>query len=243
MDEKLLHQILDALTNAHGTTLYDMILGTLRNREIRHGRHRASILDRMPDLLRLLSEQSPQQLELAITMTATETYRNEVQRLIQPQTGFHFSGNKANLSQLETFSITQMGLKIREVAPNLWDLIGTLLDADPNRRRTAPTDEATDENVEIELTEIASAVCGNDEGSEEEDSGDEGGSEADPGGREMGDNVGQLEVTSAPEPLLKKRRYRKQNRARRNGILIFIVSHCALISQIPVPNFRCRNAC
>jgi hypothetical protein len=155
MNEKLLYQILDALTNAHGTTLYDMILETLRNRDMRHAHHRASILDRMPDLLNLLSEQSPQQLEVAVTMTAAATYRNEVQRLIQPQTGFHFSGNKTNLSQLETFSITQMGVKIQEVAPNLWGLFGILLDADPNRRRTAPSNEATDENVEVELTDIA----------------------------------------------------------------------------------------
>ena len=116
-----------------------------------------------------------------------------------------------------------MGVKIREVAPNLWNLIGVLLDADPNRRRTAPSEEATDsENVEVELTDIASAVSGNDEGSEEEDSGDEGGTEADPGDREMENDGGQ----SNNPP---KRRYRKQNRARRNGILIFIVSH-AIIS-------------
>jgi hypothetical protein len=49
----------------------------------------------MPDLFSLLSEQSLQQLEVAIT-----------------QTGFHFTGNKTNLNQLETFSITQMGVKI-----------------------------------------------------------------------------------------------------------------------------------
>jgi hypothetical protein len=57
MDQHLLNQILDALTNAHGTTLYDMVLLTLRSRDMRHGQHRASILDRMADLLNLLSEQ------------------------------------------------------------------------------------------------------------------------------------------------------------------------------------------
>jgi hypothetical protein len=86
----------------------------------------------MPDLFSLLSEQSPKQLELTITRTAAATYQNEVQDLIQPQTGFHFTGNKTNLSQLKTFSIAQMGVKSQEVAPNLWDLFGILLDADPN---------------------------------------------------------------------------------------------------------------
>jgi hypothetical protein len=155
---------------------------------------------------------------------AAATYQNEVQDLIQPQTGFHFTGNKTNLSQLETFSITQMGVKIREVAPNLWNLFGILLDADPNRRRTVPSDEAMDEDVEMELVDIATAVSGNDEGSEEEESGDEGGGEADAGDEEIGNN-GSNVPTSTSEPLLKKRHYRKQNRARHNGILLFIVSH------------------
>ena len=65
-------------------------------------------------------------------MTAAATYRNKVQDLIWPQTGFHFTGNKTNLNQLKTFSITQMGVKIGEAAPNLWNLFGILLNADPN---------------------------------------------------------------------------------------------------------------
>jgi hypothetical protein len=128
----------------------------------------------MPDLFNPLSEQSLQQLEAAVTTTAAATYQNEVQNFIQPQTGFHFTGNKTNLSQLKTFSIAQMGVKIREVAPNLWALFGILLDADPNRRRTAPSDKTMDEGVEMELADIATAVNGNDEGSEEEELGDEG---------------------------------------------------------------------
>jgi len=132
MDQKLLDQILDALTNAHSMSLYDMVLETLQSCDVRHGCHHASILNQMPDLFSLLSEQSPQQLKVAITMTAAATHRNEVQDLIQPQTGFHLTGNKTNLNQLKTFSITQIGVKIQEVAPNLWNLFGILLDADLN---------------------------------------------------------------------------------------------------------------
>jgi hypothetical protein len=119
----LSYQTLITLTNAHGTTLYDIVLQTLRSQ---HSHHHAFILDRMPDLFNLLSEQSPWQLEAAVTTMAAATYQNEVQDLIQPQIGFHFTGNNTNLSQLETFSITQMGVKIREVAPNLWDLLALI---------------------------------------------------------------------------------------------------------------------
>jgi hypothetical protein len=110
MDQNLLNQILATLTNVHGTTLYDMVLQTLRSHDVRHSHHRASILDRMPDLFNLLSEQSPQQLEAAVTTTAAATYQNEVQNLIQPQTGFHFTGNRTcrrncnNVTSLQDFT-------------------------------------------------------------------------------------------------------------------------------------------
>ena len=114
--------------------------------------------------------------------------------------------------------VMSMWLKISENGNNQ-----ILLDADPNRRRKAPNDEAMDEDVEMELADIATAVSGNDEGSEEEGSGDESGGEdreADAGEKEAG-NDGEQDGSNL-EP--KKRRYRKQNRARRNGILLFIVS-------------------
>jgi hypothetical protein len=63
MDQHLLNEILAALTNTHGTTLYDMVLQKLWSCDVRHSHHCASILDRMPDLSNLLSEQSPWQLE------------------------------------------------------------------------------------------------------------------------------------------------------------------------------------
>jgi hypothetical protein len=73
MDQHLLNQILDTLTNAHGTTLYDMVLQILRSHDVRHRHHHASILDWMADLLNLLSEQSPWQLEAAVTTMAATT--------------------------------------------------------------------------------------------------------------------------------------------------------------------------
>jgi len=61
-----------------------------------------------------------------------------------------------------------------------------LLDTDPNRWCTAPSDEAMDKDVEMELVDIATAVSRNDEGSAEEESGDKGVGEADAGDKETG---------------------------------------------------------
>ena len=60
-----------------------------------------------------------------------------------------------------------MGCKIQDLAPNLWTLLRSLLDVEPERQRTAPTEETIDEDTEMELANIAMAVDGNDNGSDE----------------------------------------------------------------------------
>ena len=68
-----------------------------------------------------------------------------------------------------------------------------LLDADPNRGRTAPSDEVMDKDVEMELVDIATAVSRNDldEGSAEEELGDKGVGKADTGDEETGNSGAQ----------------------------------------------------
>jgi hypothetical protein len=167
MQHQLVVQILAALDGDHNATIYDLVVQTLRSQGSTHIRHQRSILDRIPDLLDLLSERASNQLALSVVKAASSTYKSELQSLILKQSGFHFSGNKAGLSQLEDFSIMQMGHKIQDLAPNLWTLLGSLLDVEPDRRRTAPAEETIDEDTEMELADIATAVDGNDDGSDE----------------------------------------------------------------------------
>jgi hypothetical protein len=196
----------------------------LRSQESTHIRHQRSILDQIPDLLDLLSERASGQLASSVVKAASFTYESELQSLISKQSGFHFSGNKTGLSQLEDFSIMQMGRKIQDLAPNLWTLLGSLLDVEPARRRTAPADETIDEDTEMELADIAMVVDGNDDGSDE--------SEGEETEEEVGESAAASSecATSDDEAQMqqpdttKKRHYRKQNRARRNAALMYIVS-------------------
>src|SRR5882762_2815001 len=167
MQHQLVVQILAALDGDHNATIYDLVIQTLRSQGSTHIRHQRSILDRIPDLLDLLSEQASSQLASSVVKAASSTYESELQSLILKQSGFHFSGKKTGLSQLEDFSITQMGCKIQDLAPNLWTLLRSLLDVEPERQRTAPTEETIDEDTEMELANIAMAVDGNDNGSDE----------------------------------------------------------------------------
>jgi hypothetical protein len=180
MNYQLLKNILSTLDQDHQSTLYDLMVQTLRSSDPALERHRESLLERIPDVLDLLSEKSAEQVEASAIRVATATYWDEVQNLIHPHTGFHFKGTSTCLPQLENFSIAQMGQTIQKIAPNLWNLLGVLLDANSlSRRRAAPEElHGLDEDVEMELGDIATAAFGNDEGSEwsgaedEDDNGD-----------------------------------------------------------------------
>ena len=138
MQHPLLKQILAALDRGNSSTLFELVLQTLRSQDPAHQRHRASLLSQIPEVLDALSEQSSEALAAGAMRVATATYQFELMTLIHPQHGFHFAATSASLGQLEDFSIARMGRKIQEVAPNLWQLLGDLLDADPSRMRHAP---------------------------------------------------------------------------------------------------------
>ena len=63
---------------------------------------------------------------------------------------------KANLEQLEGFSMVEMGKSTKALAPNLWNLLGVLLDADPAHRQAVLNmgRSHVEEDVEMDLGEI-----------------------------------------------------------------------------------------
>jgi hypothetical protein len=167
MQHQLLAQILAALDGDHNTSIYDLVVQTLWSQESTHIHHQRSILDQIPDLLDFLSEQVSSQLVLSLVKAASFTYKSKLQNLILKQSGFHFGSNRTGLSQLEGLSITQMGWKIQDLAPNLWTLLRSLSDMEPAHWCTAPAEEMFDEDTEMELADIAMAINGNDDGSDE----------------------------------------------------------------------------
>ena len=221
MQHQLLVQILAALDGDHNASIYDLVVQTLQSQESIHIHHQRSILDQIPDLLDLLSEQASSQLVLSVVKAASFTYESELQNLILKQSGFHFGGNRTGLSQLEGFSITQMGQKIQDLAPNLWTLLRSLLDVEPAHRRTAPAKEMFDEDTEMELADIAMAIDGNDDGSDESE-GEEAEGEVEEAVA-MG-SKGDDEAAKMQQPNTAKHHHRKQNRAQQNAALMYIVS-------------------
>ena len=97
--------------------------------------HCESLTEHIPDVLDLLSEKSAEQVEASTIRVATTMYWDEVQNLRHPHTVFNFKGTSTCLPQLKNFLIVQMGQTIQKIAPNLWNLLGVLLDANSLSQR------------------------------------------------------------------------------------------------------------
>jgi hypothetical protein len=100
-------------------------------------------------------------------------------------------------------------------------LLGSLLDVEPTHRCTAPADETIDEDAEMELTDIAMVVDGNDDGSDEseDEEAEEEVEEAEAVATSSDD-----EAEMQQPDTTKKHHYRKQNCAWKNAALMYIVS-------------------
>ena len=227
--------ILTILDN-NNVSVLDLLNFILRTRLPAHAHHRDVLHRQMPHVLDLWSEQYPSETEEWALRAGVEAYRAELLRLIQQNAGFHFRNTQANLEQLETFSMVEMGKKIKELTPNLWMLLGQLLDVNPNRKRAAPSTAHTtvDEDAEMDLGEIGgkghTASKGEEDWSmlesEREDS-DISNSESEAEDLDSTDSSDD-DVINEPDSRGQKPRHvhrrRKQNPSKRNAILMSIVS-------------------
>jgi hypothetical protein len=112
--------------------------------------------NRTNDIMYLLSKQYPAEAQNWALEVATATYRAEINDLIQPHAGFHFRVTHSDLGQLEDFSMVNMGKKIKGLTPDLWWVLGVLLDAKGSRRQATPDagGHIINEDIEMDLGEI-----------------------------------------------------------------------------------------
>jgi hypothetical protein len=144
--------------------------------------------------------------------------------------------------------MVEMGKSIKALAPDLWNLLGVLLDANPARKRAAPNmgRSQVDEDVEMDLGEIgtegswpneqeenwadldAKAVESSDSEDDEEDIHNDvllgvAGTILEPLATGSDSESDVKEEMTVPKRAQKKRR-RKQKPEKRNAVLIAIVS-------------------
>jgi hypothetical protein len=61
-------------------------------------------------------------------------YAAAIQDLTRKENGWHFVPSRAAMEKLEEFRIEDMAREMKELSPELWDLIGLLLSADKQSR-------------------------------------------------------------------------------------------------------------
>lgn len=93
-------QILDS----NRATLFDLLAFTFRTNRPIYQHHRDNLQGRTNDFLDLWLEQHPRDTQSWAVTVATETCRDEIIQLTQPNAGFHFRATRAHLEQIETFS-------------------------------------------------------------------------------------------------------------------------------------------
>ncbi|KAJ7442353.1 hypothetical protein B0H11DRAFT_1749235 [Mycena galericulata] len=67
-------------------------------------------------------------------------YAHAIRNLVRKENGWHFVPTRAATEKLEEFRIEDMAKEMKDLAPELWDLIGLLLSADKPLREDDPMD-------------------------------------------------------------------------------------------------------
>jgi hypothetical protein len=72
-------------------------------------------------------------------------YAQRIRDLADKDNGWHFSAANTSAKQLQDFRIEDMAARMKDMAPELWDLLGLLLSA--NRRNDIEADDAMDTDL------------------------------------------------------------------------------------------------
>ncbi|KII86191.1 hypothetical protein PLICRDRAFT_114818 [Plicaturopsis crispa FD-325 SS-3] len=134
LSNEQLNGVLQAIQR-YGTTASQFIIELLKSAEHTEAvedlaSHAEEILD---NLLR-----NPKSSENALRWAhrvMMNTYAEDIIALVKKQSGLHFSARHATAEKLAEFSLHDMAAQMRTMAPDLWDLLDTLLRADPDTNR------------------------------------------------------------------------------------------------------------
>ncbi|KAJ6608569.1 hypothetical protein B0H10DRAFT_2302585 [Mycena sp. CBHHK59/15] len=84
-----------------------------------------------------------------------QKYAEAIRNLTDKHNGWHFVATRAAMGKLEVFEIEDMAREMKEISPELWELIGLLLSAD-RRARDVTVDDLMDINEDDDLPDSKS---------------------------------------------------------------------------------------
>src|SRR5882724_544311 len=129
--------LLDVLAALNDASIYDFLSSLLASPALASHPSVQNFNSDLPDILQMLGSHSSLSTLVmdACHRYMIHKYANEALGLVSKKNGWHFSMRRASTEQLEDFSLEDMAQELMAQALLLWDLLGTLLNADPHRER------------------------------------------------------------------------------------------------------------
>lgn len=163
--ETRLNNVLQSI-NDNGFSLSDVVEAVIFSKDVSHQDVQTTLKENSARFVTwLLTSEETREHTLPCTVDAViKILCDEVLELSQERSGLHFGAMSATSSQLEDSFMRTLAQKIKKIAPNLFRLIFSLLDANPTRRRhmndaeldalVRELDEELDEEPEQDLGDI-----------------------------------------------------------------------------------------
>jgi hypothetical protein len=130
------------LLESLNVTPCDLILSLLQDPWLQTLSSARNLTDHAADILSAFRDHpksSASTMTWAMTVVKAR-YAKSIKELTEKENGWHFSALRATASQLQEFHIEDMAQKMEDLAPELWDLLGTMLTADRGPARMQEED-------------------------------------------------------------------------------------------------------
>ncbi|KAG6908018.1 hypothetical protein DXG01_006485 [Tephrocybe rancida] len=129
-----LHDILSTL-NMYTSSAADFIISLLQDAEFTTSTPVEEIGARINEILAAMKDNPTTSAHLLdwANHEIKEVYAREILVLVKKSTGFQFGAQTATTEKLEALDIQDIARRMSTVSPGLWELVGVLLQADPER--------------------------------------------------------------------------------------------------------------
>ena len=126
--------LLDILATFKDASIYDFLSSMLASPPLSGHPSVQKLKSDLPDILQELGSHPAMGTSVteACYKYMMDKYTNEALGLVSKKNGWHFSAQHTSAEQLEAFSLEDMAWQLAAQAPLLWELLGTLLNADPH---------------------------------------------------------------------------------------------------------------
>jgi hypothetical protein len=130
---------------SHNVTVLQLVLSLLRDPRLQNQAAVDNLVSHTTEILMALADNSwtsKSTLEWASNLMKAR-YASSIRELARKEHGWHFSALRASAKQLEDFRIEDMAEKMKKLAPELWDMLGSVLSADrkQSQSKTGLSDE------------------------------------------------------------------------------------------------------